>query len=76
MQVFSALDLKILSFLKESGIDPAVLEGLTSIQLVRLFEQESGCSILSLLEQEYWDEQVESDLRNGTFSLTHPAPRR
>ncbi|ARA93350.1 hypothetical protein AWN76_009380 [Rhodothermaceae bacterium RA] len=66
MRPHNALDLKIRTFLQQAGVpvDPATS---SSIQLIRYFEQEFGCEILGLLEQEYWEEQVDLDLEQGRF---------
>lgn len=67
MQVLSALDLKIRSFLQQVGFDPTDPEASSSIQLVRFFEQEHGCSVLAMLEQEYWEEQIDLEVNFGLF---------
>lgn len=66
MRALSSLEIKIISFLRQVGVevDPAET---SSIQLVRYFEEEFGCSVLALLEKEYWEEQVELDFGDGFF---------
>ena len=66
MQQLSALDLKIHSFLRQTGY-PVAAGTTSSIQLLRYAEQELGCDLLGFLEQEYWDEQVTLDLETGLF---------
>lgn len=70
MQTLSALDLKIRSFLRQVGY-PVPSAQMSSIQLVRYFEQEFGCNVLGMLEQEYWEEQIEHDLEYGLFCRIH-----
>lgn len=67
VQAHSALELKILSFLRQAGfpIDPSTS---STIQLVRYFEVEFGCNVMGLLEQEYWEEQLQLDIVDGWFS--------
>ena len=67
MQNLSALELKILTFLQQAGypVDPATT---STVQLVRYFEAEFGCNVMGLLEQEYWEEQLDHDIVDGWFA--------
>lgn len=66
MHTLSALDLKIQTFLRQAGVsvDDTTSSG---IQLIRYFEEEFGCAIMPMLEQEFWEEQATLDAKRGLF---------
>ena len=61
------MELKIRTFLKEAGYE---LDESTSsnIHLLRFFEQEFGLEMMAMLEQEWVNEQLDKDLKDGFFS--------
>ncbi len=66
LQSVDGLDLKIQSFLQSAGVefdDTAC----SKTQLLRYFEGEYGLEMMSLLEQEWVNEQLERDLTSGDF---------
>jgi hypothetical protein len=76
-----SLTLKIHSFLKQTGSTGALTDTTSqnALQMVRFFEEEYDLQMLSFLENEWVDEQLERDLTYGDFSELRnsvPANRR
>ncbi|MEZ4700957.1 MAG: hypothetical protein R2834_11545 [Rhodothermales bacterium] len=57
---------KIKEFLDQVGYEAAE-EGAAGMHLLRYFEQEYGVSLMSLIEQEWLDEQVQYDMDDLDF---------
>ena len=61
-----SMSLKIHSFLKNAGIDSS--PGGDVAQLVAYFEREYGLNVMSFLESEWLNEQLDRDMSKGDLS--------
>ena len=59
---------KIIQFLEEAGFEGQKTEP-AALQLLRYFEEEYGVNLLALLEKEWLDEQMHSDLSHYDFEM-------
>ncbi len=57
---------KIIRFLEDEGYEGSSKEP-AALQLLRYFEQEYDVNLLSLLEQEWVDEQIEQEISHEQF---------
>ena len=57
---------KIIRFLEDTGYEGASDEP-AALQLLRYFEEEYDVSLLSLLEREWVDEQIEREITQAQF---------
>ncbi len=59
---------KIIQFLEEAGFEGRKTEP-AALQLLRYFEEEYGVRLLALLEKEWLDEQVHTDMTHYDFEM-------